>query len=101
MPKSLQKNTCRSRFLEVTSQKGLHDLCGGKFLGKTRTKIFRTPQNLSGSYTYSFNHPTGVHLVVQASQITHQPTAFASVTSGSRCAVPENRTMGESRAIKQ
>jgi len=42
----MMTNVCRKThgelFLEVTSEKGLHDLCGGrKFVGKGHTKTFR------------------------------------------------------------
>ena len=35
----LQKNTWRP-FLEAAPKKGHHDLCGRKFVGKSRTKTF-------------------------------------------------------------
>ena len=54
----------KTLFLEVTPEKGIHDLCGRNFVGKIhtrklfgqvweiRTKILRTPENFACSYTY-------------------------------------------------
>jgi len=55
-------------FLEVTPKRGLHDLCGRKFVGKSSTKNFSrkfgeiqakscTHQNFACSYTYNENAP--------------------------------------------
>jgi len=55
-------------FLEVTPQKGLHDLCGRKFVNRSCTNAFRAslgkfvqnsfaPPNFACSYTYEMVPP--------------------------------------------
>jgi len=48
----MASNICRKVykdvFLEVTPKKGLHDLCGTKFVGKSGTKLFGQVSGNSG-----------------------------------------------------
>jgi len=40
MTPNVCQKTNENLFLEATPKKGLHDLCGGKFVGKSRTTTF-------------------------------------------------------------